>query len=373
MKLDITKIEQAIEDGWVTKRKHPTADLWILNYSKQTQFEFYWEPGTTMTCRGLIVDEKWSIVSRPLEKFFTLDQLTSMRNKVHHLYGMKFKNMFKGNFRCFDKLDGSLGVLYPLGDKVCVATRGSFESEMAVRATEMLEGMGLADHSKWKTVHGESLLDEMTVMVEIIYPDNQIVVDYKGEEKLVLLAVVDKRTGKDDWSMYRMFSKKFEPAKEFFHVQTLEDLTEEDYNGQEGYVLVFDNGLRVKWKYEEYKRLHRIVTGLSENTVWEWLRDGVDIKDVLKDVPDEFYKWGKEVASRLKSRFNEINEEAHDAFVKYNTFNVSRKELAACINQFKYKGLVFSLADGKSINLSIWQIIKQEMKDEKRHSQLKEG
>jgi RNA ligase len=140
MNLNIEKIEQAIEDGWVTKRKHPEADLYILNYSPAAQIEFHWDKDTTMICRGLIVDDEWNVVARPFQKFFTIDQLTTLRNKVYHLYGLKFKTMFDGPFRVFDKLDGSLGVLYPVGDKVAVATRGSFESEMAIKGTQMLPG-----------------------------------------------------------------------------------------------------------------------------------------------------------------------------------------------------------------------------------------
>lgn len=368
--LNIEKIEKAIEDGWVTKRKHPDADLYILNYSPATQIEFHWDKDTTMICRGLIVDNEWNVVARPFPKFFTVDQLTTLRNSVHNLYGLKFKNMFDGSFRVFDKLDGSLGVLYPVGDKVAVATRGSFESEMAIRATKMLEDMGLGNRSKWFVNHSgkRDLFNYFTFMVEIIYPENQIVVNYGDEEKLVMLAVLGKNDGEDAWQMFEQMGQPvpgFELAKEYDHIKSIDDFTEDEYDGREGYVLVFDNGLRVKWKFNEYKRLHRIVTGLNENTVLEWLKEGKNLRQTLDKVPDEFYNWAETVANRLTNLYREIEQDAKQRYMHVKN-HVSRKEIADSIKDYKYRGLVFAMLDGKSYEETIWRIVKEKTKNEER-------
>jgi RNA ligase len=93
----------------------------------------------------------------------------------------------------YDKLDGSLGILYFYDDKPYIATRGSFTSEQAERANKIFQ-------KKYSHLHFNK---EHTYLFEIIYPENRIVVDYGAKEDLILLAVLDTETGKDlelpDW------------------------------------------------------------------------------------------------------------------------------------------------------------------------------
>ena len=50
-------------------------------------------------------------------------------------------------------------------------------------------------------------------------------------------------------------------------------LQEEIPKDKEGYVIHFKNGFRMKIKGNEYKRLHRILTGISNRDIWAYLRD----------------------------------------------------------------------------------------------------
>lgn len=364
--LKIDKIEKAIADGWVTKRKHPDADLYILNYSTKTQYDWYWDKDTTMVCRGLIVDGNWNVIARPFKKFFTIDQLTQLRNKVNNLYGVKFKTMLDGEFRCYDKLDGSLGVLYPLGDKICVATRGSFESEMAIRATQMVQEEGaINDAAFWE------LEAEHTLMVEIIYPDNRIVVDYKGESKLPLLAVINKETGLDNHSFFNLIHS-WEKCKEFTHIKTVDDLEFENdfHDGREGYVLVYPNGFRVKWKFDEYKRLHYIMTGLTPKKIWWWMRQGQGIAAQLKDVPDEFYDWGMAIANNLQKVYDEINDHADMIYkgIYEDKRNWTRKDIAIKYRDYDYRAILFAKMDNKEYKETIWRLVKERMNDEEEQN-----
>jgi len=185
--LDINLIQQHIENGLISRRKHPECDLYILNYTPKCQINWHWDK-VTIACRGLIVDGNWNIIQRPFAKFFTLDQWAGLRNHVHHLYGVQYQTMLDGPFTLTEKLDGSLGILYrnPVSQKWCVATRGSFTSDQAIRATEILQ-------NKYPNIHPNT---NWTYLVEIIYPENQIVVRYEHAQ-LVLLGVIDKDTGYD--------------------------------------------------------------------------------------------------------------------------------------------------------------------------------
>ena len=55
MTAEISRITELINEGYITCRRHPDTDLYILNYTPKTQFENKWEPATEC-CRGLIVD-----------------------------------------------------------------------------------------------------------------------------------------------------------------------------------------------------------------------------------------------------------------------------------------------------------------------------
>lgn len=106
----------------------------------------------TKACRGLIVDAENWIVQRPFEKFFSIEQLEP--------------------FDVYDKLDGSLGILYWVGDEPAIATRGSFISDQAKRGTEFLRAR-----------KDLNLDRRYTYLFEIIYPENRVVVNYGDQSK----------------------------------------------------------------------------------------------------------------------------------------------------------------------------------------------
>jgi RNA ligase len=171
--MNTKELNQLIADDYINVNKHPTADLYIYNYSQKAQYDRVWNE-TTLACRGLILDGNYQVIARPFQKFFNLGE---------------FENQVVPNdfFEVFEKMDGSLGILYWIENKPHIATRGSFVSEQSKVATEMLytqyaEVIPLLDKSK-------------TYLFEIIYPENRIVLDYGNERKLVLLAIVDTETG----------------------------------------------------------------------------------------------------------------------------------------------------------------------------------
>jgi RNA ligase len=123
-------LDELIAQGYITKRKHPEEDLFILNYTSKTQYERVWNEFTEQ-CRGLIVDSSMTIRSRCFRKFFNYDEVSSQVNK-RISDGVKFD--------VFEKMDGSLGILYWIKDKPFIATRGSFESDQAIKATQGADG-----------------------------------------------------------------------------------------------------------------------------------------------------------------------------------------------------------------------------------------
>jgi RNA ligase len=122
----------------------------------------------------------------------------------------------------------------------------------------------------------------------------------------------------------------------------------------------------MKIKFEEYVRLHKIMTNLSTTSIWECLSNGQSVDELLKDVPDEFYSKIKEYENELKFMFNSLSNDYRIHF--RDTQNLmekvggDRKNFAHVAKQYKYPSLLFGLLDGKDVSPIIWKIIKPEFK-----------
>lgn len=306
-----TSYQKEIDSGMVSCRKHPVDDLWILNYTPECQFSKSWND-VTLQCRGLIVDKSGRVVARPFRKFFNLTEHDNPElPKVPH----------GSPFHAYEKMDGSLGISYFSSRGWEIATRGSFESEQAIFATKLL-------HTKYSHIV-PNLNPNWTYLFEIIYPENRIVVDYGKEEELVLLGVVMTQNG-HEIPLEPLFKDLGFKLPRRFDVSEIESLPRDTQNF-EGYVIRFENGLRVKVKLEDYIRLHKLMTGITPNRIWELLSSGQDVENIIRELPDEMY--------------NEVMEEvdiqrSHHASLLYlhvimlkslNLDNKTRKEQAQII------------------------------------------
>ena len=108
-------IKEMIKQKYISVHKHPTFDLYIYNYTKQTEAEHVWNEATE-TCRGLILDKDMNIVARPFTKFFNYEELVEQHVNIPDL-----------PFEVYEKLDGTLGIMYFANSDPYIATRGSFE------------------------------------------------------------------------------------------------------------------------------------------------------------------------------------------------------------------------------------------------------
>lgn len=321
-------IQRFTEEGYLHIQKHPDADLYIYNYSPKTQYEGFWNE-ITLQCRGLILDAQGKPVARPFPKFFNLGERPD-------------ELLPDEPFEVLDKLDGSLGILYRLNGKPYIASRGSFSSGQAREATRMLYE---------QYAHTLPLLqEEFTYLFEIIYPENRIVVNYGTERALHLLAVIETATGAE----LDPPDIGFPLAEKFRGIRDIAKLKERNTENREGFVIRYRNGFRLKVKFEEYLRLHRIVTGVSNLSIWEMLRDGVPQDELLEQVPDEFYHWVKETIHTLQKQYTEIETQCKADFRILNT----RKETALYFQTCKYPQVLFYMLDQKKYAPVIWKMIR---------------
>lgn len=337
MKINKIEIEKRINDKIIIKRKHPTEELFIYNYSQKCQFDRLWDEHTSM-CRGLIADSEGNIIARPFRKFFNHGEIEN-------------QELPNGEFRVYDKMDGSLLICFHYNSKWSVATRGSFESEQAIKGAEFLNKYNL-----------EGLDTTKTYLFEVIYKNNRIVIDYKQTEDIFLLAIIDTETGNEE-NIYD-YRSEFKLVEEIKGVNDFTKLTSVPKDNSEGFVIVWENGFRIKMKFEEYVRLHKLITGINERRIWDILRNEESIDELLERVPDEFYKWVKDVKEKLEKRFCNLRDNAK--IIKREAEKLpTRKEQAFFI--FKQKdgkklsGVVFNMLDNKKWKSGIWKLIKPDI------------
>ena len=67
--MDLERLHSLIEEGYISVQQHPSAQLFIYNYTSKTQFERLWNE-LTLACRGLILDENQKNYSARLSKIF---------------------------------------------------------------------------------------------------------------------------------------------------------------------------------------------------------------------------------------------------------------------------------------------------------------
>jgi RNA ligase len=333
--LDPAELATAVESGLVRTQRHPSRPFVIYNYTEACQYTAAWTP-VTLACRGLVVAADGRIVARPYPKFFNHTEAHAPRLDP------------AAEVRVFDKADGSLGIVYHDGDGLAVATRGSFASDQAAHATALLRGR----YPGFVPPAG------LTVLVEIIYPANRIVLDYAGLDDLVLLGAVEIATGRTygpeavpQWPG---------PVVESFPYATLaEALAAPPRAGREGLVVHFPaDDQRVKIKYDEYVRLHRLVTGLTARTVWEVLVAGGDLADLTAPLPDEFHPWVRGVAAELTATVEARAAAVEAAFagiVATLPAGWGRKEFAAAAVRSEHRGALFLRLDGKDYRPGLWQ------------------
>lgn len=348
----MTELLVAVADGDVRVQTHPEfRELSIYNYSEDVQYRNRWNK-ITLACRGLILNTETSeVVARPWEKFFNFGQ---MDNRIESTASVEVT----------DKIDGSLGILYrrPDGD-FSIATRGSFASEQAIHATELLSTK-YADFLIDRV--GAFWLDQNTYLFEIVYPSNRIVVNYGDMDDLVLLGAVNKQYGHYYGPTEAAAQLAWPgPVTEVWRYEQFVDaLSAPDRAGKEGYVIRSGRNI-VKLKQADYVELHRIVTNLSPKTIWEAIGNGKSVADICAEIPDEFHKYVEDIGDSLHLQYSTITIAVRIEFAQIKAklwkgegTEISRRAWAEEIKKSSYPGLMFNVLDGKDIKEAVWKMIK---------------
>ncbi len=327
---DRERLDALVADGWLRSQRHPHADLWIYNYTEKTQYENNWTP-ETLVCRGLILDQAGDVVARPFSKFFN--------------YGSpQVASVPAEPFLVMEKIDGSLGILYYLDGSPWIATRGNFTSKQAIEATAMIREQEI------------ERVDGVTPLFEIVYPGNRIVVDYGDRRDLILLAAISNETGLD-----KPLPRYSGPVVQRHGQVDIDSLAAMEEPNREGFVVVFESGLRIKIKFAEYLRLHKIVTEVSARMIWESMRDGDDLDSLLIDLPDEIHRWISATRASLQAAFHDEEGRASVVF-EQRPDTADRKTLAQYFLASEANpAVLFKMLDQQPFDDLIWKAIYPEV------------
>lgn len=298
MQYNLQNFEKEVENGYL--RKNEDEFLVQYTYTESCESDRYWTP-ITRAARGIIFEKSTGkLVAKPFEKFFNLGS-----QEETFLY-----NLPKEPYTAYEKYDGSLGIIFYYNNEWRVATKGSLKSEQAQKAQELLYKYNL-----------NSVPYKTTLLVEIIYPENKIVVNYGKEEKLVLLGAFDIETSKElPPESVGMLSKLTEIPLANVYNYTIEQMIELQKTlpkDQEGFVVRFDNGFRVKIKGDEYCRIHKIISHLSPLSLWEVMNtEGKVDSFYIQQIPEEYREEFEPIVSRLENQYYQVNEEVFNDIMK---------------------------------------------------------
>lgn len=340
----INELNELQKLGYVRAYAHKDLPLVGWNYTPIVQYEKTWgEYPLLRLCRGLVTDTDGNIVAYPLKKFFNWEEHEASELPGH---GDKIE--------ITEKMDGSLIIVCKYKDSVVYNTRGSFYSDQCLDAQKL-----------FKSLYDESWIEDgKTYLFEYVSPLNRIVVSY-DESKLVHIALIDTLTGKDLERDSRFECVPVYTINDGLFSNELVSLFEAlDMDNKEGFVVrqVIDEprqNFRVKWKTEDYRKLHRILTGVSNITVWESLRDNVDLEYILEVCPDEFNDWLRATVNNLKESYNKLELRAKTACSAVMTLPTRKEQALMLLSDFKdVADIAFAMLDNKDYNDAIYKKIR---------------
>lgn len=346
---DLDRIRKQVAEGWISEEEHPEGGLFIFNYTQKCQFAKHWNDDT-LNCRGLMLDSTGNIIARPFQKFFN--------------YGERMPMPGTFPVEVTEKMDGSLGILYQWQGLWQVSTRGSFVSDQAKWATNFFQHL-CKEH---RLIPDQIFDPDLTLLFEIIYPENRVVVDYRGLQGLALIGARHKQTGAE------LYAPELEVIARPLHLWTpihytswgikeCQDAAEVFTANDEGFVIRFSDNERYKIKSAAYLAAHRLMTGMSYGRVLKAVANGLYEK-MIEGVPDEFMGQVKEWYDSIQ-RTADIKAQVISAAMSAAPLE-DQKEFAlwAQANYTKAdQALLFAAKAGKDILPLIYRQLEASCKD----------
>ncbi|UDM72657.1 RNA ligase [Vagococcus fluvialis] len=227
-----------------------TNEEYKLHSVKYVHNSIDWSNPIALQARGIVLDDRGTIIARPYNKFFNLNELKGTDYEV-------LSDWIDGAKHTIEtKEDGSLAIFFKNNDEILAASSGVVMGEYAKLFLNTLNNK--VDSSKRDVLN--SILEENTMICEYVAPTNRIVLNY-DEEDLIVHGIIHTSTG-------RVFGREWtESIANYLGLKIVRrwsNLTKEDLLllqncelDTEGYVVKFENGHTIKVKTKDYVEKHR--------------------------------------------------------------------------------------------------------------------
>lgn len=315
--VDTDALDDLVARRLVNVQQHPTLPLWIYNYSQDAQLMWGWKYYPLLRfCRGLVLNDQKCVIAQGFRKFFNYGDNTDPEPNT-------------GGFRkvLTEKLDGSMVLVFSFDGQLVTATRGSFTSEQAVAALPLYQQ------------YAAEVLPDVTLIFELIGPNNRHVVDYPLDE-LVLIGMIG-RSGKDyarEILVQEGQTFGFPVVEQ--HYFDLSEVSSQDDTNREGFIYSLELNNEVVWrskiKFDTYLAAHRVVFGGSwKDAVYDaWANN--ETSNLINLLPEYYANLAKEYIVDLDYRQQTITKQVADVLSTLSgdpTNRADRAHMAQVINR----------------------------------------
>lgn len=281
---------------------HEDLPLIGLNYTPVAhntlhQFASGWTDAMRL-CRGIVFSRRGVLVAFPFPKFFNYGE----HSETSDLPDLPFTATVKH--------DGHLGIIFRFQGRLIATTRGSFVSASSAIANEMLAPL----EARWTASGVLHEVDEITVLCEIIHPETRVHLDYGDRVEFILIGAFNRRTLEDyDYqSLANLGARLGLTVTALWSGESLAQLralvAERQFRNEEGFVVRFANGLRVKFKFAGYigKMLEEKI---KPSYIMLRLMEG-SLEKRFDDLPGEVSLLAMDLARELKEKAAAVPAEA---------------------------------------------------------------
>lgn len=303
-------LEAARERRMVSSRFDQATGRQLWCYTNHCVYENGWDE-FSLLARGLVLHPaERRVVATPFSKFFNA--------------GERGRTIPDLPFETFEKVDGSLAIIHRHGGRWRAATKGAFDSPQAAWTEARLAAQDTG-----------ALVAGTTYLAEAVYPENRIVVHYP-EPALVMLAAY-----REDGT--ELGFAELAEAAAALGWRAAERHAYPDFAAlladakvlpasAEGFVLRFADGLRLKVKGEEYRRIHALISRCTPLAMWEAMAAGDDMEAVRRDLPEEFWTDFDAITGLLGGRVADLTARIEAAGA--SAAGMSDKELGLALTSF---------------------------------------
>ncbi|MGB3509133.1 MAG: T4 RnlA family RNA ligase [Microcoleaceae cyanobacterium] len=321
-------LEKLVEDYKIKVNRHQNyPNLVCLKYS---QIESPMSEKVVQQCRGIILDEakNWQIISYAYDKFFNYREPLAVE-------------IDWDTATVYDKLDGSLMVLYYYNDKWQVQSSGAADGSGKVYGFKF--SFAQLFWQVWQELN-YTLPEEIDYCFsfELLTPYNRIVVQ-QNKNNLVLHGVRNIKTLQEENPQVLAEKYGFNLVK-IFPLSSWQNILKSAEKLEpleaEGYVICDAKFNRIKIKSPQYVAWAHFSSSFSTRKM---------IQIILNNEGDElltYYPEWQELYYQISDRYQELIIEIEEKYEQHKIIPI-QKDFAIAIKDLPYSGILFALRADK--------------------------